>query len=97
MELRLRIYEIRAGELDAWLAEWTRHVLPLRRKLGFDVLGAWIAEDDSTFTWLLGHAEDYAAADRAYYESEERRSLSPDPARHIAEARELRVRALPLD
>lgn len=78
-----------------WLEEWRQNVLPLRRRFGFDVLGAWVSE--STFVWLLGHDADYDAADRAYYESDERRALDPDPARHIAEPRELRVRPVPLD
>ncbi len=97
MELRLRIYEIRPGELDEWVDEWTRHVLPLRRKLGFGVLGAWVADEESTFVWLLGREHGYEAADRAYYTSDERRALTPDPARHIAHTRELRLRALRID
>lgn len=95
-ELRLRIYEIRAGELEEWIDEWARLVVPLRRRHGFDVLGAWVDDEQETFAWLLGR-DDYDAANRAYYESAERKAIEPDPARHIAQARELRVRALPLD
>lgn len=97
MELRLRIYEIRRGEMDAWIEEWSREVLPLRRRFGFDVLGAWASDEDDAFTWLLAHDGDYEAADRAYYESDERKAIDPDPARHIAAARQLRVRPIPLD
>lgn len=98
MELVLRIYAIKPGELDDWLDEWREHVLPLRRRLGFEVLGAWVSEHESTFTWLLGYdgKDGIEAANTAYYESPERAALDPDPARHIAEARQLSVRALDL-
>jgi hypothetical protein len=86
MEWQLRIYTINDGALSQWTEEWRAHVAPLRRKLGFRVLGPWV--DDTTFVWLLGYdGEDgFAAADARYYSSPERQSLSPDPARHIAEA-----------
>ncbi len=98
MELVLRIYTISPGELDDWVDEWRAHVLPLRRRLGFEVLGAWVSDEDSTFTWLLGFdgPGGIEAANAAYYESPERAALVPDPARHIAEARQLPVRALDL-
>jgi NIPSNAP len=94
MELVLRTYTIRPGAMDAWLEEWREHVVPLRRRLGFEVLGAWAGED--TFTWLLGYEGPggIEAANAAYYASQERAALDPDPARHIAEARELAVRAI---
>jgi len=97
MELVLRIYTIRPGEMEAWIAEWRAHVLPLRRRLGFTVLG-WVSDEASTFTWLLGYdgAEGIETANAAYYDSPARSALDPDPARHIAEARQLAVRALDL-
>jgi hypothetical protein len=98
VQLVLRIYTIRPGELDEWLEEWRGHVVTLRRAHGFDVLGAWVSEGDeaATFTWLLGYdgPGDIETADLAYYESPERAALEPDPARHIAEARQLRVRSI---
>jgi hypothetical protein len=86
MEWQLRIYTISDGVLDDWIEEWRRHIAPLRRKLGFRVLGPWV--DGDTFVWLLGYeGEDgFAAADARYYESPERTNLTPDPARHIAHA-----------
>jgi NIPSNAP len=98
MELVLRIYTIKPGEMSEWIDEWRAHVLPLRRRLGFTVLGAWVSDGEETFTWLLGYdgPEGIAAANVAYYESPERAALDPDPARHISEARQLSVRALEL-
>ena len=96
MELVLRIYTINAGEMEEWVAEWRAQVLPLRRRLGFEVLGAWVSDETTTFTWLLGYdgPDGIEAANAAYYDSPERAALDPDPARHIAEARQLPVRAL---
>jgi hypothetical protein len=100
MQLVLRIYTIRPGELDEWLEEWRDHVVPLRRAAGFEVLGAWAteeaAEEPATFTWLLGYdgPGSLEAANADYYHSPKRQALEPDPARHIAEARQLSVRAV---
>jgi hypothetical protein len=88
VEQRLRIY--RVSDPGRWLDEWRERVAPLRRAHGFEILGAWLDEDERTFVWLLAH-DDYAAADAAYYASPERAALDPDPARLIVEARELRV------
>ena len=84
MIYELRIYRVRAGELDEWVDEWRAHVLPLRRAHGFEVVGPWVVRDESRFVWIIGH-DDFAAANDAYYESPARRALDPDPARHLAE------------
>ena len=83
MDWQLRIYEIEPEQLEAWISEWREHVAPLRQRLGFRVLGPWV--DGATFVWLLGYegADGFAAADSRYYASAERRSIEPDPARHI--------------
>jgi hypothetical protein len=83
VEWQLRIYGIRAGELDDWIDEWTAHVAPLRRRFGFSVLGPWV--QGNTFVWLLGYGgeDGFAAADARYYDSDERKSVVPDPARRI--------------
>ena len=83
MEWQLRIYRIDEGAFEQWVDEWTTHVAPLTRKLGFAVLGPWI--DGRTFVWLLGYAGDdgFAAANERYYDSAERKAVEPDPARHI--------------
>jgi hypothetical protein len=60
-------------------------VRPLRRRHGFEVR-AWTVPNESRFVWLLeyrgpGSFED---ADRAYYDSDARKRLDPDPAQWIA-------------
>jgi hypothetical protein len=85
VEYQLRIYTVRAGGMEEWVEEWHRHVLPLLRKFGFEVIGPWVIEGEDRFVWILGYeGEDWAAADAAYHESKERRSIVPDPARHLA-------------
>jgi hypothetical protein len=98
MQLYLRIYTIRPGEMDAWLEEWREHVVPLRQAVGFRVFGAWVSEQTDTFTWLIGYdgPEGFEAANAAYYASPERTAVDPNPGRHIAEARELPVRPVEL-
>jgi hypothetical protein len=46
MQWQLRMYRAKTGELDAFVAEWRDHVLPLRKALGFDILGPWVTEDE---------------------------------------------------
>jgi hypothetical protein len=94
MEYRLRIYEVKQGEMAAWIDEWTRLIRPLREKLGFRVLGAWASEDSDTFVWLLGYdgPHGYEAGDAGYYASPDRTAFDPDPARHLVSTRQLEVK-----
>jgi hypothetical protein len=85
MEYQLRHYRIRAGSMDAFLDAWSRGVYPLRRKFGFTFAGAWRIDGSDEFVWILGYngPKGFAAADRDYYASDERKGMSPDPARFI--------------
>jgi hypothetical protein len=83
MTYQLRSYVVKQGEMDEWLTEWRDKVLPLRRKFGFEIVGAWVIEDESRFVWIVGHDGDFAARDEAYYASPERKAIAPDPARHL--------------
>ena len=97
---QLRDYRIRAGELDLFVEEWRTGVAPLRRARGFQILGAWTIAEEDRFIWLLGHPggwEAFAEADAAYYASPERAALDPDPARLIAEQRNVRLTEVELD
>ena len=86
MATELRDYHITTGELDQWVEEWRRGIAPLRRELGFTIERAWTVDEDSRFVWLLSYPGDweaFEAADRAYYDSPQRTSLEPNPARLI--------------
>jgi NIPSNAP len=91
MQWQLRMYRAKTGELDEFVAEWREHVLPLRKALGFDILGPWVTEDNR-FVLIVGHA-DLAGADDAYYTSRERASIDPNPARHLVDSKHVPLEA----
>jgi hypothetical protein len=84
-EYQLRRYRIRARHMDEFLEAWLRGVYPLRRKFGFVFAGAWRVEDAEEFVWIIGYdgPDGFAVADKRYYESAERKGMSPDPAQYI--------------
>jgi hypothetical protein len=88
MVTELRNYQIIEGSLDQWVEEWRSRIAPIRRELGFSIERVWTVQDESRFVWLLSYPGDweaFEAADRAYYNSPQRRSLDPNPARLIQE------------
>lgn len=82
--------------MEAWVAEWQRLIAPLRRKNGFEVLGAWTVDDENQFVWILRYdgRKTWEEADTAYYASPERTAMQPDPARHIEKAEQWMMRAI---
>jgi hypothetical protein len=93
MEFQLREYTIEAGRLEDFVREWRDLVLPLRVAQGFSVLGPWVEGDASRFVWIVGYDGDLHAANEAYYTSPERAAMDPDPARLVAETRQVRLQA----
>jgi hypothetical protein len=93
---QLRIFTVKRGAMEAWVDEWQQQVAPLRRRFGFNILGPWIIEAEDKFVWILEFdgPEGWDAADAAYYESEERRAITPEPTRHLAAAEEWPLRAV---
>lgn len=85
---QLRMYQVEDGKLAEFVEEWRNEVVPLRRAQGFRVDGAWTAEQDSRFIWIISYEgpESFESKDRAYYESPARKSLEPDPARLIVKS-----------
>lgn len=96
MEIQLRDYRIRHGQMEAWIARWKSQVVPLREEAGFRLIGAWVDAQDNRFVWLLGYSgpEGFQAADHSYYASEERRVLQPEPSELIEEAGQTMVYAV---
>jgi hypothetical protein len=84
MTYQLRIYDIKEGALEEFVALWTE-VAPLRQRFGFEIAGAWVVEDTNQFVWIIGH-NDFSTADKAYYDSPERAALNPDPRDLIVKA-----------
>jgi hypothetical protein len=83
---QIHIYTINRGALDDFAAEWRNRIKPLREKFGFQVSGGWKVKETNQFVWFLSRDDsaDWEAQNQAFYQSAERRSLQPDPARHIA-------------
>ncbi len=80
-EYQLRIYDVVPGKMDEFVDVF-RRLVEARAKFGFAVEGAWIVEDEDQFVWIArydgpGTLEE---ASRRYYESDERKAVSPDPA-----------------
>ncbi|MDK1018625.1 MAG: NIPSNAP family protein [Actinomycetota bacterium] len=90
MQYQMRRYRIADGELKEFVDAWLTGVVPLREQFGFRFHGAWSIEESNEFVCVMSYAgsEGFTAADAAYYDSEERRQLSPDPAVHIVSSDE---------
>ncbi len=74
--------------MEEWLDGWARGVLPLRRKFGFRIEGAWVVAGENRFIWILTYDGErgFEARDADYYASPERKALDPDPAPLIEKA-----------
>jgi hypothetical protein len=88
---QLRHYKVRPGAMDSFVAAWRENVLPIRRRLGFIVVGAWVVPESDEFVWIMGYDDDadgFAAADAAYYASDDRQALTgdEDPGSYLEES-----------
>lgn len=85
MEYQLRIYEVKKGKMESWLAEWNSKIRPLRESHGFKIVGGWTLPKQNKFVWILGWngRGKFSEADARYYESTARKKITPDPARHL--------------
>jgi len=86
MPVQLRIYTITPGGLQQFAREWQEKIRPVRERVGFSIPGAWSVPDTNQFVWLMEHpdAASWEERDRAYFDSDERKSMDPNPARLIA-------------
>ncbi len=83
---QIRIYTINRGKLDEFTRLWRQGIAPIRRKVGFQIAGAWVIRETNQFIWLIGYdgPEDWSVKDQEYFNSPERKKLDPDPASLIA-------------
>jgi hypothetical protein len=86
MAIQIRIYTINKGALKLFANEWDEKIRPLREKIGFRVPGAWTIEATNQFVWLMEYdgPDSWDALDKAYFDSDERRDMDPNPGRLIA-------------
>ena len=80
MEYQLRIYEMKDGQMDAFLGI-SPSVVEARRAVGFNVIGAWVIPQDNQFIWIVGAENGIEATSEKYYASEQRRAIEPEPAK----------------
>lgn len=80
MEYQLRMYEVKKGEMDAFLAIFPE-VVEARRAAGFEVVGAWSVPATNQFIWIVGCEDGIEAASDRYYASELRKAIDPEPAK----------------
>jgi len=90
---QLRLYTIDKGRLDDFAAAWRAGVYPLRTRLGYRIPFAAKIPSTNQFVWLLMYAgpESWEQKEAAYYASDDRKRLSPDPAQWIARPEQLMV------
>lgn len=86
MPVQLRIYTITPGNLQQFAREWQEKIRPAREKVGFSIPGAWSVPETGQFVWLMEYpdAAAWEERDRAYFDSDERKAMDPNPARLIA-------------
>lgn len=91
---QLRVYRIAEGRLGEFVQQWLSGVVPLRRKMGFGIDGAWMARGEDRFVWIVsydGDEETFKTKNDEYYDSPERKALDPNPADLIEEAQAILV------
>ena len=83
---QMRLFTINRGKLDDFVKAWLKGVYPLRLKHGFTIPAAWAVPETNQFMWALCYEgpEEWDAKEAAYYGSEERGALDPDPRQLIA-------------
>jgi antibiotic biosynthesis monooxygenase (ABM) superfamily enzyme len=81
MDHQLRIYRLKPGRMDEFLALWRESVVPARQAAGFEVVSAYVNRETDEFVWVVRYAGDgdLAAGDERYYASPERAALPWDP------------------
>jgi len=58
-------------------------VVPLRRRFGFEILGAWTVPEQNQFVWIVGHDGPAGLDTAAEAYAEGRKALPVDPGRHL--------------
>jgi len=95
-EYQLRQYIVKDGKWDEFIAIFSE-VTDARTAAGFEVVGVWTVSEENRFIWIVStdHPDGIEGASEVYYQSEERRAISPEPAKLLAEITTLTMTALP--
>ncbi len=92
MQYQLRIYKMKPGALEDFIPKMREVILPVRLKQGFRLVHTWVNKEANEYIWMLSHdhPDGFAAAEKAYNESPERKAI--DWPGHIwIENMELRI------
>lgn len=83
---QIRIYTINRGKMDEFVQIWRQGIAPIRQKIGFEIVGAWVNKETNQFIWLMSYSgpEEWTVKDQEYFNSPDRKKLNPDPATLIA-------------
>ena len=73
--------------MDEFVKQWRTEIVPLRKKIGFVVIGGWMDRKDNRFVWIVGWegSGSFEEASKRYYGSPERAAISPDPTTYLEE------------
>jgi hypothetical protein len=84
----LREYLVREGAMDEFVQVFNEQVVPLRRRFGFIVEGAWRDDKASRFVWVVSHPapEGWEAALAPYLETRAT-EVDPDPGSFLTEVK----------
>ena len=79
--VQVRMYVIKEGKLDAFVRLFDEQIVPLRRRFGFTVVGAWTVPEENRFIWVAGYegSDPIQDADARYYASPDRLAIEPSP------------------
>jgi hypothetical protein len=80
MEYQLRMYEVKDGQMDTFLAIFPE-VVVARRAVGFEVIGAWMIAEKNQFIWIVGSEDGIETTSERYYASDQRKAIEPEPAK----------------
>ncbi len=96
-EYQLRTYRVSPGRMSDFLSIFPQ-VVEARRAVGFDVVGAWTIPEENMFVWIVStdRPGGVEAASKAYYQSDLRRAIEPEPAKLLDTIETKIMKAVPL-
>jgi hypothetical protein len=94
-----RHFVINRGKMDEFIEAWENGVYPLRLRFDFTIPVYWSIPETNQFIWLICYDGDngFESQDKAYYESDERKNLVPDPVPYIASYQRWFVESVQID
>ncbi len=86
MHYQLRTYTVNRGMMDQWVQHFNDIIVPLQRKYGMPVEGAWVNEDQNQFVWIRSFqdASEVESKEAAFYASPEWTQIVDHTRSHLA-------------